>query len=69
VPVLQTSTLVPDLVFVVLALAYLVLGVIWPAIDAARQRRWLWVAAIVVFSPFAGIVWWIIRFTGRTDAG
>jgi Na+/melibiose symporter-like transporter len=68
VVVLESSTLVPDLIFVVVALAYLGLGIVWPAIDAARHRRWLWVAAIVVLSPFAGILWFILRRTQRLDA-
>ena len=66
--VLESSTLVPNLVFVVVALAYLGLGIVWPAIDAARHRKWLWVLAIVVLSPFAGILWFILRRTQRLDA-
>jgi hypothetical protein len=47
---------------------HLGLGIVWPAIEAARHRRWLWVVAIVVLSPFAGILWFILRRTQRLDA-
>jgi Na+/melibiose symporter-like transporter len=67
VTVLESSTLVPNLVFVIVALAYVGLTIAWPAVDAARRRRWLWVVVIVVLSPFAGILWGILRVTRRLD--
>jgi len=35
--------LVPSFGFVVIALTYFTFVIAWPAVDAARQGRWLWV--------------------------
>jgi hypothetical protein len=57
---LETSYLVPNTTFVVLTVGYLAVFVIWPLLEAARQGRWVWAVAIVLFSPVAGILWFII---------
>ncbi|WP_028642211.1 hypothetical protein [Nocardioides sp. URHA0020] len=57
----ETSILMPNVGFVLVTLVYVVLAVVWPAVDAARQGRWLWVVAIILLSPFAGALWCAIR--------
>ena len=57
--------LVPSLGFMLAALAYAALAVVLPAVDAARQGRWLWVVAIILFSPFAGLLWFALRVVRR----
>ena len=61
---LETSYLVPDAEFLILVTVYAVLLVIGPAIDAARQGRWLWVVAIVILQPVAGLLWYAFRWSG-----
>ena len=60
---LETSLLVPGLGFLIIALTYFALAIAWPAVDAARQGRWLWVVAVVLFSPIAGVLWLALRAT------
>ncbi len=60
--------LVPSLGFMIIALTYFALAIVWPAVDAARQGRWLWVVAIVLLSPFAGLLWLALRVTRRRNA-
>ena len=59
--------LVPSLRFTVIALTYVAVAIAWPAVDAARQRRWLWVVAIALLSPFAGLLWLALRMTRLRD--
>jgi hypothetical protein len=65
---LETSMLVPGAGFVIATLMYLILAIVWPAVDAARQGRWLWVLCIVLFSPLAGGLWFALRLAGRRQA-
>jgi hypothetical protein len=51
----------------VIALTYSALAIVWPAVDAARQRRWLWVFVIVLLSPLAGLLWLALRVTRRRN--
>jgi hypothetical protein len=57
--------LLPSLGFMIIALTYVALAIVWPAVDAARQGRWLWVVAIVLLSPFGGLLWLALRVTRR----
>jgi hypothetical protein len=67
VTALETSMLVPSLGFIVIALTYISLAVVWPAVDAGRQGSWLWLVAIVLLSPFAGLLWLVLRVTRRRN--
>jgi hypothetical protein len=58
---------VPSLAFMIITLTYVALAIVWPAVDAARQGRWLWVVAIVVLSPLAGLLWLALRVTRRRN--
>ena len=60
---METSYLWPDGWFLFLLIAYPVLLIIGPAVDAFRQRRWGWVVAIVLLSPIAGLIWHAVRWT------
>jgi hypothetical protein len=59
--VMETSYLAPDGWFLFWLAVYAVL-VIGPAIDAGVQRRWGWVVAIVLLSPWFGILWYMYRW-------
>ncbi len=61
---LETSFLAPSASFLILVALYEVLLVIIPAIDAARQRRWVWFVAILILQPVAGLLWYAFRWTG-----
>ena len=61
---LETSFLAPSASFLILVAIYEVLFVIVPAIDAARQRRWIWFVAILILQPVAGLLWYAFRWTG-----
>lgn len=67
VTALETSMVVPSLAFMIITLTYVALAIVWPAVDAARQGRWLWVVAIVVLSPLAGLLWLALRVTRRRN--
>ena len=67
VTTLETSMLVPSLGSMIIALTYIALSIVWPAVDATRQGRWLWVIAIVLLSPFAGLLWLALRVTRRRN--
>lgn len=60
---LETSILVPSPWFAFLVIAYLAVAILWPAIDAARHRRYVWMIAIIVLSPVAGLLWLAPRVT------
>jgi hypothetical protein len=64
-PVLESNFLVPNATFFVelafLALAFMLL-VVWPAVGAAMRGQWGWLVVIVLFGPFAGLLWF---FMGR----
>ena len=59
-PTLATDYLVPSPEFLVPALIYLGLFVVSPLVSALRARRYVWAVAIVLFAPFAGVLWWIV---------
>jgi hypothetical protein len=61
---LETNYLVPNASLLILLALYAVLLVIGPAIDAARQRRWVWLVAILIIQPFAGLLWYAFRWSG-----
>lgn len=35
--------------------------VLWPLIGAVLRREWGWVLLIVIFGPFAGVLWFFMR--------
>ena len=55
--VLESNFLVPNAYFVVAALVYLAVLVVWPFIEAAVRGRWIWAIAIALLSPLGGIAW------------
>jgi hypothetical protein len=59
--------LVPSVGLTIIALTYFAVAIAWPAVDAARQGRWLWVLAIVLLSPFAGLLWLALRVNRRSN--
>ena len=60
VTALATSYLVPDPMFLLLLLLVVGVLVVWPLVDALRQRRFGWAVAIVLLSPLAGILWFAV---------
>jgi Na+/melibiose symporter-like transporter len=57
---LETSYLLPNTTFTVVTVVALGVFVIWPLVEAVARRRWIWAVAIVLLSPFAGILWFAI---------
>jgi hypothetical protein len=53
-------------VALILSLAGALVLVWWPFVEAVKQRRVGWAAAIIVLAPLGGIAWFI---TGRGHAG
>lgn len=62
---LETSQLVPSPLFVVAALLGFAVLLAWPLVDALRQQKFLWAAAIVLFAPAGGIAWFTWRLVSR----
>lgn len=60
---LETSILAPSPSLAVLVTAYVSVAILWPAIDAAKHHRFLWMMGINVFSPVAGLLWLALRAT------
>jgi len=60
VTALETSYLWPDPVLLLTTLLVVGVLVVWPLVDALRQGRYGWAVAIVLLSPFAGILWFAV---------
>jgi len=60
--------LTPSLGVAVTFVAYVVLTIAVPAVDAARGGRWGWVALIMLLSPLGGVMWYMRRLGVRNNA-
>lgn len=60
--------LVPNASFAAWLLAGVLVGAalsLVPLVHAIRRHAWLWVMAIVLSGPIAGVAWWAVAYTER----